>query len=494
MRARILVGGFSMEANTFAPGATTMADLRAQVFGVGAELHRDFMGPGSELAGAWSALEAAGLEPVPSLAAWAGPGRPLATGVVEELAQLLLAPLDDAIAGAYVMLHGSCVAHDEDDPEGLILERLRERLGPRRPIVASLDCHANLTDRMARAADGFTAYRTCPHVDTRRTGEQAGRLLAAAVAGRVRPVLAVASRPMITPPQLHDSSRDPFRRLMAINDTVETDGALASCLLPVQPWIDVPGLSWKAVVTADGDADAARRWAERLMHEAWKSRHAFLEGRRPPIGEALREALAGPSPFVLGDAGDATNGGAIGNSTELLRATLALGGASVLLSVRDEAAAASAWAAGEGAWVDVDLGGGPPGAYDEATPLEACVARLFDGEVVYTHPVNAGYRAATGPAALLAGPGGLAVVVHTRSVGVIDPALYLALGADPAAAAVVQAKSHVTFKSGFAHLTDRSVVADTGGPTTGDLTRLDYRRRPVPLFPFEDAPPPPEGG
>src|SRR6266849_5513622 len=67
--ARVLVGGFSMEANTFAPGETTLDDLRAQVFGAGAQLHRDFMGPESELAGAWSALEAAGLEPVPSLAA-----------------------------------------------------------------------------------------------------------------------------------------------------------------------------------------------------------------------------------------------------------------------------------------------------------------------------------------------------------------------------------------------------------------------------------------
>ena len=65
-----MIGGFSMEANTFAPGTTTLDDLRGQVFGVGTELHGDFMGPESELAGAWSALAAAGLELVPSLAAW----------------------------------------------------------------------------------------------------------------------------------------------------------------------------------------------------------------------------------------------------------------------------------------------------------------------------------------------------------------------------------------------------------------------------------------
>jgi AcrR family transcriptional regulator len=269
-RPRVLVGGFSMEANTFAPGETTLDDLRAQVFGVGADVHRDFMGPASELAGAWTVLEQAGYEPVPSVAMWAGPGRPLAAGVVDELVRLLVAPLDDSIAGAYAMLHGACVAHDDDDPEGRVLEELRRRLGPGRPLVASLDCHANVTQRMVDHADAFTAYRTCPHVDTRRTGEQAGRIIANTLAGRAKPVTAVASRPMITPPDLHDSSRDPFRRLMALNDEVERDGALASCLLPVQPWVDLPGLSWKAVVTADGDADRAAAVAEELIEAAWR--------------------------------------------------------------------------------------------------------------------------------------------------------------------------------------------------------------------------------
>jgi microcystin degradation protein MlrC len=487
MSPRVLVGGFSMEANTFAPGETTLDDLRAQVFGVGAGLHRDFMGPGSELAGAWAALDDAGVEIVPSLATWAGPGRPLAPGVIDEITRLLLDPLDGRIDGAYLMLHGACVARDEDDPEGRVLEELRARLGPDRAIVASLDCHANLTERMLAAADAFTAYRTCPHVDTHRTGEQAGRLLAAALAGRVRPVTAAASRPMITPPQLHDSSIDPFRRLMALNDDVEREGALASCLLPVQPWIDVPGLSWKAVVTTDGDRVLAGRAAARLMEESWAARREFLVGRRPPIDVALEEALAGQPPVVLGDAGDATNGGAIGDSTELLRAVLRRGGASVLLSIRDRAAAAAAARAGEGAHVDLELGSGAPGAYNERVPWRARVERLFDDEVVYTHPVNAGYRASTGLSALLSGQGGLQVVVHTLSVGVIDPALYVALGADVSSAAVIQAKSHVSFKAGFEPITTQSVVAETGGPTTGDLPSLPYARRPRPLYPFEDV-------
>src|SRR4051812_37047857 len=103
---RVLVGGFSMESNTFAPGEPTLDDLRAQMFGVGAAIHAGFLGSESELAGAWSVLEEAGLDVVPSLATWSGPGRPLARGVLAEIIGLVLAPCDDSIDGAYLMLHG----------------------------------------------------------------------------------------------------------------------------------------------------------------------------------------------------------------------------------------------------------------------------------------------------------------------------------------------------------------------------------------------------
>jgi microcystin degradation protein MlrC len=290
---------------------------------------------------------------------------------------------------------------------------------------------------------------------------------------------------MITPPQLHDNALEPFGGLMRRAEALETAPVLAAGLLAVQPWIDVDGLGWKAVATADGDRAAAHAAAEALAEAAWTARAGLLPQAGPDVDAALAAALAQPGPVVLADMGDATNGGSVGDSTELLRAALRVPRASALLTVVDPAAAALATRAGVGATIDVALGCGPPGAYTAATPVPgARVEALFDGAFAYTHPVNAGYRASTGPAARLRA-GAIEVVVHTRSVGVIDPAIYLALGADPAAAQVVQAKSHVSFRAGFAHLTDRDVLAATDGPTTAELSRLDYRRRPRPLFPFE---------
>jgi microcystin degradation protein MlrC len=134
--------------------------------------------------------------------------------------------------------------------------------------------------------------------------------------------------------------------------------------------------------------------------------------------------------------------------------------------------------------VDLTLGSGETGDYNEPVTLRVEVLTTFDGSFAYTHPVNAGYRASTGPAALVRS-GGADIVVHTRSAGLIDPSLYRALGADPATYQVVQAKSHVSYRAGFDPVTPRSVVAATAGPSTADLVRLHYVKRPRPLFPFE---------
>jgi microcystin degradation protein MlrC len=298
----------------------------------------------------------------------------------------------------------------------------------------------------------------------------------------------MAGRPMITPADLHNSELDPFRRLMGLCSEAEGRGALAAALLPVQPWIDVPELGWKCAVTTDGDRPKALCEAERIMDECWSERHAFLAGRRLPIDEALAEALRGPAPFVVADAGDATNGGSLGDSTELLRAALRRrdGGGRIVLSVRDGEAARRAARAGVGASVDLAVGTGAPGSYNERVDCAAAVARTYDGDIRYSHPAAQGTRDGPGVSALVR-VGELSLVVHEHPVRVIDPALYEALEVDLAGAQVIQAKSHVSYRAGFAPLTERSVVADTLGPTAANLASLPYRRRPRPLFPFEDA-------
>ncbi len=79
--------------------------------------------------------------------------------------------------GVYLDLHGAMVTRRFDDAEGEILERVRALIGPDVPLVASLDLHANVSERMVRAAHALTIYRTYPHIDMAETGARAASLL-----------------------------------------------------------------------------------------------------------------------------------------------------------------------------------------------------------------------------------------------------------------------------------------------------------------------------
>ena len=60
---------------------------------------------------------------------------------------------------------------------------MRAVVGPI-PVVASLDLHANVTQRMLVHADALIAYRTYPHVDMAETGPSAGACSSGWRAGR----------------------------------------------------------------------------------------------------------------------------------------------------------------------------------------------------------------------------------------------------------------------------------------------------------------------
>jgi microcystin degradation protein MlrC len=76
-------------------------------------------------------------------------------------------------------------------------------------------------------------------------------------------------------------------------------------------------------------------------------------------------------------------------------------------------------------------------------------------------------------------------VIHQNPVRVIDSSLYQLLGVNVLDYTLVQAKSHVSFKAGFAPLTENFILANTRGPTTADLLSLDFSLRTIPTYPFD---------
>ena len=180
---RVLVVECMQEISSFNPQHSGYEDFDIRH---GAEILEQ-RGTNQGVAGALSVFDAAGgIEVVPTISARAGSAGLLSANGWHRLSGEILESVRaglDRIDGIYFSLHGAMGAEGELDPEGFLLEKVRSMVGPKIPIVISLDLHGILTDRMLKHSSGFAIYRTYPHVDFADTGQRAARLLLRLMAG-----------------------------------------------------------------------------------------------------------------------------------------------------------------------------------------------------------------------------------------------------------------------------------------------------------------------
>src|SRR6202045_1710058 len=181
--ARIAVGGFQHETNTFAPLTASWADFeRADAwppFVRGPQLIEAVEGFNIPIAGAVKTLQELGHELVPLCWCSAPPSSHVEREAYEKVAGAILEDLaaGGPLDGIYLDQHGAMVAEHHEDGEGELLRRIRALVGDRMPLVTSLDYHTNLTPEMVRYASAMIGYRTYPHIDMAATGSRAAQLL-----------------------------------------------------------------------------------------------------------------------------------------------------------------------------------------------------------------------------------------------------------------------------------------------------------------------------
>ena len=490
----IAVGGFSIECNSFAPGQTTLTQIKSENFALGDAISRNSAGNGAELAGAMDFLETQQVTVVPTALAAASPAPPIALEAFEFIKDQIIARTPRDVDGIYLMLHGSAYARELDDPEGELLAALRAKVGVRPFIAISMDLHANYTAQMDGAVDIAVAYRTCPHVDLYETGHQAARLLVDAVTGRTNPKTFVKRIPMVTPPENHDNRYPPYGSLMELCKEVEAQGAYAASLLTVQPWLNVPDLGWKALVVAEETRLDGAEAVDRIAAKAWSHRNELMKVSAIDKATALETACANKSLTIFADLGDATNGGSYGDSTELLRELLQSPQEKrALLSITDPALVATLHAS-SAERMTVDICSGALGEYNAKVRCEVEILGRKEEVITYSHPAALGAIGNPGRSALIkviksSGEisGEILIVVHENPVRVIDPSIYLLFDLNIKGFDIVQAKSHVSFKAGFDPFTTLFVLADTLGPTTPNLRTLNFDKRTVPTLPFDEV-------
>lgn len=478
---RVALAGFVHESNSFAPSPADMTAFEQGggylPLSRGAAILERGRGINLPVAGAIAHAERHGWHLLPLLWAGAVPSAPVTAACYRAISDEIVEGLRRALPvdGVFLDLHGAIVAQSAPDGEGPLIARVRDAVGPDVPIVAALDLHGNISPRMVDAADRLVGFRAYPHVDMALTGRRAAAELDRLMGGRPN-AKAFRQLDFLIPIALQSTMAQPAAELYALVAELDAQGVCASFFMGF-PAADVADCRPSVVAYADrqDQADAA---ADRIARAVRRAEPAFRGRSFSPedgVAEAQRLAAAAGRPVVIADTQDNPGAGGDSDTTGMLRALVGGHAQDAAIGlITDPQAAAAAHAAGEGAQVELSLGGKSGVAGDGPFTATFRVERLSDGRCHATGPYYGGARLRLGPSACLR-LGGVRVAVASEKAQMADREMFRFLGIEPEAQAILVVKSSNHFRADFASIAEAILTCAAPGPMPLSPAGLPFR-------------------
>lgn len=495
---RVAILGLMLESNRFAP-VTTKEDYLNRVYLVGNEILEDLNSPDpklpAEIRGFFSVMDAkCEWTPEPILVGLVEAGGPMDHAFYKTTFAEIKGRLEAALPldAVYISNHGAMITTENRDPDGDIFAMVREIVGPDIPIVATLDLHGNVSERMVDKADSIVAYRTNPHVDMRERGIEVGGILLEMFAG-LKPGMALIRLPLTPPTVTLLTESGPYADIINFGQSLITDDIVNVSILGGFAYSDTPKNGMAIIVTARSGADAAQALAQKIAEQAWSEYKRYVP-KLTTLDDAVARVLeVGKNPdlpaIILADVADNPGGGGNGNTMWMLEALYKAKAKDVIVGViYDPALAAEAFALGEGAEFSAIFNRIEPDEFSKRFEIPAKITRLKDGDCVGRRGFYAGRRMNLGPTVLL-DLGGIQVVVISMRTQCADPMFLEMMGLDIAKARAVAVKSRGHFRAGFDEFfsSEQVVEVDTPGLTSPILSRFDFKYMPRPVFPVDKS-------
>ena len=478
---KILIAGFQHETNTFAPTKADWEDF-VQGGGMPCMTHGsdvlDLRGINIPMGGFLEAMHGTPHELIPVIWANACPSADVTRDAFERIAgKIVKAASEKRPDAVYLDIHGAMVAEHVDDGEGELVRRIRQVVGPKVPIVCSLDLHANVTELMLQQADALVAYRTYPHVDMDETGVRASELLKMFMKGGNRLSLAWKRIPFLMPLHGQCTEMDPARSTYEHLELLEQGGITSLSFAPGFPAADFPecgGVVW-GYGTNKTEIEAAVDSLTNHVNEREADWWIELYKPNEAVQEAMRQSKMVNRPVVIADTQDNPGAGGNSNTTGMLRALVKNQAQDAALGVLfDPDAAKAAHNTGIGKTITLGLGG-ELSLGDQPFQGTFTIEHLSDGNLTVKGPMMRGAKISLGPTACLR-IDGIRIIVGSSKVQMLDRELYRVAGVEPEKMKILVNKSSVHFRADFSPIAHSILVAESPGPMVADPIELPWKR------------------
>lgn len=484
---RVAVGGYLVAVNTFVSQRMGLELFQKSVVAGDALLHA-----GSGDSAIYGFLEGArerNWDVVPLQFMFPGVGGKATQDAHEWAKESFLRRLRQAgpVDGIFIQLHGTGAADHLDDCEGDLLAALRNLVGDKIPIMASLDGHANVTPLMVEQTNMLIGVKTNPHYDFVPVGRKAAHVMAGMVDGSYSPT-SFRAQPAMAPAlqKLYIGPGWPMEHLMrqAQNLATSDPRILDVSLLEGFFCSDIRETGMSVVVTTNGEPSIAQDVAEQIKEACWVKRQSFhtdMVSVEEAVGEAMNTEVG---PVILGDLADSGGTGTPGDGTAVMAELFRQNAKDAVVgNIADPVAVQQAMQAGIGKTVTLTVGGKADNFHGDPVELSGRVRSIHEGRFT-TGTAFISMTFDRGPTVVL-DCGGIEVILTSRPVLVFEPNHFRSLGIEPTQRKILVCKAEMQHRAGFADIAGKIIDVDAPGLATQILSRLPYEKIRRPVFPLD---------
>lgn len=315
---RIAIAGIAIESSTFSPAKTHEPAFHSKT-GDDVFSNYPFFSDSTYFEN---------IEWFPTLKGHSLPGGIVTKEAYESLVNQTLTMLKANLPydGLFFDIHGAMSVEGIDDPEGDLIIRIREVVGPDTMISTSMDLHGNVSERLAENTDLITCYRMAPHEDALESKQRAvDNLISRLESGKGKPPYkAWIPVPVLLPGEKTSTRIEPGKSLYAqVAPITKQKGVIDAAMWVGYAWADEPRNHAVVMVTGD-DENQVRTSAEQLAQSFWDVRHDFaFVAPVASLEECLNRALiSDKKPYMISDMGDNPTAGGAGDVTWTLNEIL----------------------------------------------------------------------------------------------------------------------------------------------------------------------------
>lgn len=481
MKKRIALLGIYHETNTFSKQPTTLEHFQSGFWLEGEEIVSEYRGAHHEISGVIEVIENnAEYELVPVFYAYATPSGLVDAEAFDTVVTRLFELYDERgpYDGIIVVPHGAGVAENQPDMDGYWLKLLRDKAGPDLPITGTLDPHANVSPLMVAATNGLFPYQTNPHIDQARVGRLAAGMMIDILSKGKRFEHRLVQLPLCISIEQQYTSEAPCSDLLQFAEaTREKYGLYSVSLLLGFPYADVEELGSALILISEKGKSGLPSAVREIKDYAFEHLTSF-NGRKLTIENLIPLFDTLEKPVLLLDMGDNVGGGSSAQSTHLLEKLDEAAISKVFICVFDPVAVQTLKDTPETP-SELIIG-------EEAYTIHPESVRLIEGRFKELTPKHGGFvNYDMGSSAIVKTANGQTVMLTSKRTVPFSLQQLLAHDLNPEDFDFIVAKGVNAPIAAYKDVCKHLIKVDTPGETSADMTRFEFKRRRVPLFPFE---------